>query len=566
MVTFGRSMFCTDAEPYYYDFLYGLDAEIPCAIADHIRQCAHCRMQIRHLEAAIAESEAQDDAPEGDMDLVGALGLHFAHLGEDVTCAKAKSFLPALLVPSLEIRIPTPITVHVDHCRRCIVDLEKIRELKLGPGQLVRLSRLFAAIPDGDSQICRRARSKTWAFACASFEGIDAEVLDHMCVCPRCRRRVYRYREKILAGRQPGDTIPGVGLCGGISMADLFEWVVPYGRPVQTAAPDGTMPAHLQACPECIGRMQSLHRTIYGIAERADSGVSTVYTTGGEAGRSGGHAQGPYGDHPVHVEVVHREPEPAPTRLRSLVGISTVLGRRAAGLRSRPILGVGLLSAAMVSLAILLAFGIRPASGVKMQELASNVKHIDNLHVRRYNADQTRLLQEMWIAHGLGLVVLRDARGDVLYDVNRLEKVIRHPDGGGRIERAAMTRDEQEGLGLVVDTVLGFLLNGAPSDRQLQPVAPDAVENAGQGTSVYELPWDTQSSSGLAVHNRRRVFLNPATGLPEKIKSFRLMPDDGQWRELTVQLFEYPTAQEVEAATQDIFPGWRSQSGDHRGL
>ena len=124
MVTFGRSMFCTDAEPYYYDYLYGLDAGVARAVADHIRQCAHCRTQVRRLEAAIAESEAQDRMLQGDMDVVGALGLHFAHLGADITCAKARSFLPVLLVPSLEIRIPTPITVHVDHCRQCAEDLE----------------------------------------------------------------------------------------------------------------------------------------------------------------------------------------------------------------------------------------------------------------------------------------------------------------------------------------------------------------------------------------------------------------------------------------------------------
>ena len=561
-------MFCTDAEPYYYDYLYGLDAGVARAVADHIRQCAHCRTQVRRLEAAIAESEAQDRMPQGDMDVVGALGLHFAHLGAGITCAKARSFLPVLLVPSLEIRIPTPITVHVDHCRQCAEDLEKIRELELAPDQLSRLSRFYAAIQDEDPLMCRRARSKTWAFACASFEGIDAEVLDHMCACPRCRRRVYRCREKILAGRQPGDTIPGVGLCGGIAMGDLFEWVVPYGRsggsPVEAAAGEEAMPSHLQACPECIERMQSLHRTVYGIAERADSGVSTVYTTGGEAGRSGGRAQGFYGSHPVHVEVSRREAEPAATRLGSVTRVRAALKRGVANLPFRPVLKVGLFAAAIVPLAILLVISIRPASGVSMQQLFDTLKGIENLHVKRYGADGTRLVQELWIARGKGLVALRDARGDRRYDGERFEKMIRYPGGGG-IERATMTREEQEGLDLLVNGVLGFLLDGAPSDRQLQPMAPDAVEDAGQGTAAYELAWDSPSSDGL-VHNRQRAFLNPATGLPEKIERSRLTPDDEQWRQMDVQVFEYPTRQKVELAIQGIFPGWRNQSGDQRGL
>ncbi len=569
MVTFGQSMFCTDAEPHYYDYLCGLDADIPRAVADHIRQCAHCRTQIRQLEAAIAESEAQDRTPEGGTDVVGALSLHFAHLGEDITCAKAKSFLPALLVPSLEIRIPTPITVHVDHCRRCTGDLEVIRELELRPEQLARLSRLYAAVSGGDPQICRRARSKTWAFACASFDGIDAKILDHMCACPRCRRRVHRCREKILAGRQPGDTIPGVGLCSGISTADLFEWVVPYGRTdgnhEHVCDGDEAMPSHLQACPECIERMQVLHRTIYGVAERVDSGVSTVYTTGSEAVKGGPEVEESlYSAYPIHVEVAHREPEPATTRLLPIAGVREALGRRLGSPQFRPVLKAGLLAAAMIPLAIALFVNIQPASAVRVQQLSDTIMGIENLHLTRYGPDGT-LVEELLMARGSGLVALRDARGDTLCDFTSREIIVRL-SGRGTPERALLTQDEHTSIMKAINATLGRALGDTPRDGRLQPLALDAAEGIGQGEAAHEYTWDSKASNGLVMQKRLKAFLDPDSGLPQRMESSRLMPGEEQWQLMDTYRFEYPTRQEVELDIQRLFPESQNHSDDHRGL
>jgi hypothetical protein len=564
MVTFGRSVYCTDVELYYYDYVCGLDADIPQAVADHIRQCAHCRTQIRQLEAAVAQSETQDCQGRGDEHVLGALNLHFAHLGEDITCAGAKSFLPPLLLPSLEIRIPTPITVHVDHCHQCAEDLEAIRELELRPEQLARLSQLFAATPGNSPERCRRTRAKTWAFACASFEGIDVRTLDHMCICPHCRRRVYRYREKILAGRQPGDTIPGIHLCDGISMADLFEWVVPYGRTgddiEDVVLADEVMPAHLQACPECIEKMQTLHRTIYGIAERVDSGVSTVYTTDSQAQTSGG-AESLYCGYPVHVEVMHRDPEPAVTRFQPIPAIREAWSRTVASRQFRP----ALTAAAMISLAILLLVTTQPASAIRVQDLADTIAGIQNLHLTQYTGDGTKPVQELLMARGAGLVRLKESENDTLYDLGKREKVIHHLDRG-TVEQVSLTQVEQDSIMRHVDGILRQALAGAPRNRGLYPLVLEGAEDVRQAEIVYELAWNSRSSNDLVVQNRVRASLGPIGGLPQRMEWSQLTPDDEQWRPMAVREFKYPTRQEVELTLQGDFPEWSDHSEDHSGL
>ncbi len=556
MVTFGRSMYCTDAEPYYYDFLCGLDAGIPHAVADHIRHCARCRAQIRQLEAAIAESEAQDRTPEGGADVVGTLGLHFAHLGEDITCAKARSFLPILLVPSLEIRIPTPITVHVDHCRSCAEDLEKLRELELRPEQLARLSRLYAAIPGGDPQMCRRTRAKTWAFACASFEGIDAQTLNHMCVCPRCRRRVYRCREKILAGRQPGDTIPGVGLCGGISMADLFEWVVPYdragGSPEQVFEGDETIPSHLQACPECIERMQALHRTIYSIAERVDSGVSTVYTTDGEAANNGGQMESLYKSYPIHVEVAHREPEPAATRLRAIAHVGTAVQRMMASPQFRPVMRAGLMAAAMIPLAILLLVNTRSASGLSIPKLDEDVRRVENIHVLSYERDVTEAVQEIWVSHAGRWAIRKDAHQQSLTDLERREQRA-GPPGGGASEIVSLTRDEAVGLERRINESIGSVRSAIPAGREYVLVTQEPVRDVQDGNETFDWIWERKSDVGPSQLYMLRVFVDPTTKRLNKAEYSQKMSNQDQWERYTTRVFEYLSQEEMDLDRKGMF-------------
>ena len=567
MVAFGPGISCRDAELYYYDYLCGLEADLPQAVVDHIRHCADCETEIRQLEAAIGESEAQDRHAGDDADVAGTLGLHFAHIGEEITCAKAKSFLPMLLVPSLHIRIPTPVTVHVDHCRQCIEDLESLRRLELRPEQLARLGRLYAATVGNEPHLlCRRARAKTWAFACASFDGIEPELLDHMCVCPRCRRRVYRRREKILISRQPGDTITGIGLCSGISTADLFDWVVPYGRGGDGTEPapagDGAMPSHLRACPECIERIQALHRTVYGIAERVDSGVSTVYTTGTKVVTSSERVESPYYGYPIHVEVGHRDRERAAIRFEPVARIR-VLGRRIASPEFKPVRRVALMATAVIPLAIILFVSTRPASGLSVRQLAADaLRNVEALHVVRYGMYGTRPEEETWIGQDAGLVVVKNANGQFVYDLRKGEMTVRW-QAEGTVESARLAPDDRVIARGVIEHALGFSRYGAPLNKDLERTA---VESA-QGTEdVYELTWTEVSSGDPAPQYRVIVLMDPATRLPRTAELWRNLSDADGWRLTNRWEYERSTQEQVNLAIQNgLAAGW-DQSGDHRGL
>jgi hypothetical protein len=145
MVIKNHKSLCGEAKLYYYDSLHGQDCEIiPEHIDNHIKSCPDCRENIEQLRIALSKDECvASNSGQNTAAVTTMLELHFAYIDKHVTCRTVRPFLPALLDPALEIRIPTPITVHLDNCQQCSEDLKTIRMMEPSGTELYRLSRLF---------------------------------------------------------------------------------------------------------------------------------------------------------------------------------------------------------------------------------------------------------------------------------------------------------------------------------------------------------------------------------------------------------------------------------------
>jgi hypothetical protein len=215
---------------WYYDYAAEHGPGVPEAGGRRVRRGLLFRKQIDRLQEAVtgAGGEADTSRPKMKRDIIDTLSGHFRCLDEQVTCARVKPFLPGLLLSSVQIRIPTPITVHLDHCPECADDLEALRDLGLSPEQLERLEQLYHGPAAPERQLCRQARSKIAAFVRGSLDEIEGELLDHLCTCPRCRARAYRGRQRLLE-RETTSKNEADG-AGDIAATEIFDYAVPYGR------------------------------------------------------------------------------------------------------------------------------------------------------------------------------------------------------------------------------------------------------------------------------------------------------------------------------------------------
>lgn len=131
MVASNGSGRCERAEAYYYDYLEEESrSAVPPSVLEHIRGCQYCQRRLGGLREKL--SMAPGEGPKGpagrDRRLIGELERHFELLGERLTCGRVQPFLAGLVDPAVKIRIPTPITVHVDNCPDCARDLESLRD------------------------------------------------------------------------------------------------------------------------------------------------------------------------------------------------------------------------------------------------------------------------------------------------------------------------------------------------------------------------------------------------------------------------------------------------------
>jgi hypothetical protein len=531
------------AVKWYHGFMASGGPGVPAAAVRHVRRCLVSRKQIDRLKEAVTGAGGETDTSRSKMkrDIIDTLSEHFRSLDERVTCSRVKPFLPGLLMPSVQVRIPTPITVHVDHCDECAEDLAALRGLALSPEQLERLEQLYQH-PSADSRrLCRRARSKIAAFARGSLDGISGEILDHLCTCGRCRSRVHRSRQRLLENGACGEVRAGGE---DIPAAALFDYAVPYGRtdhvaqPPSAGEPEGPPPGtgaphgHVRTGQPSLKRIQELDETIYGIAERTDSGVATVYRTSDEAKGLPGSLADLYPEYPIDVQVIHGEPEPAAAPAWSPARVKVALKRSTCNPRVRLILKTAIAAAAMIPLALLFQ-NTYTASGITLGQVFRALGAADNVQVTRFYPETGEVLQELRISREMKVTVVTNAAGRDIYNLRTKQK--KSVTSSGAVETVELSEDDCARVRGWMDGILGFASVDVPIGAPWRQMSRDAAK----GRAVYELTCDEQILGGGDSVYRWEVTLDAATKLPQEIREFQDTRTQEPERLLSVREFRY---------------------------
>jgi hypothetical protein len=501
---------CQEAQVYYYDFLCQDDTAVPESVSRHIAACPACQEQIRRLREALFEAQ-RDPSPAGSWDdeTIEALAQQFQLLDEHVACSDVKSFLPELALPSPRIRIPTPVTVHIDHCPECAKDLAALRELDLTTDQLRRLGRLFESLRGQDSMGVRQAPAGAAALDCLSVDG------------------------------------SGVA-CNDITRADLFDCAFPSG--VSPGERHKVVAAHLRICPTCLEKSQTLQRRIGTILERADSETSTVYHAESDA-EDAHQAAGDLHPYPIDVQVLHGESG-------SSTGGSHPSTARAVGRRgSRWFAGL-FTKAAVVAIALAALLMLRwinapTASGTNVGNMLQVLAEVPSVYVLttdRYD----KPIQELWIDYRSNRMMMKNADVCVLYDLDHCRKRTIDPvTGAGPPEK--LSRTQRDRVRQMMAERLRDTMARVSLDATLHPPTGDFGSVTGGNLDVYEKTWALRTR-GVSVRSGLRVYVDPATGLPQKTESYQEMLGETQWNLATRTVFTYPSEQEMDRSIQEFFP------------
>jgi hypothetical protein len=536
---------CEQAAQHYFDVLGGnISQSVPEEMAAHIQQCDRCKAEIEQLKTALC-SEKPDDQIQNQIDtaLAVSLELQYAYAGLRVMCGQAKPFLPSLADPVFEIRVPTPITAHLDNCKQCADDLETIRRLNLTHTQLCRLGQLFAEKPAANQLLCAEAKKAMPFMARLDFEGLPADMLKHVCLCTGCRRALLEQRDTAIEriGKQvKQQQLP----CGTILPKDIFDYAIPYGVDPQDdeyCRSRKSLISHTALCSDCFERIQNLQKTIFEIVDRPASGIATKFLVSHSV-KDNKLASSAYGDPAIRVEVTHKAAALHRIKERLSAANLKLLIKPAA-------------AAAVILFALLFYFNTPAVNAVDLAQVYAALTKITNVHIASFVPAKAEPTQQQWISKTLNISIFKTPTELVLWDIPNSTKRIKNIDSG-TIETTSISSDSMARVQKNIEGTLNLLpfnsLSELPADAKWKQITEGSIESLAPDTNLYDLTWTQKGLTDSVILKRWRVFVDSKTGLPQRVEWYEKVKGDDDYVLKSYMLVDYLSQPQIQTIIRDF--------------
>jgi len=490
---------CLKSRPYYYDFLVdGNESYIPEGILRHIAVCRYCKSEIHRLKGMLERKKTKPGGEEGlKLSCISdILNLHFSYLDSFVNCKEVKPFLPVMLIGQLGVRIPTPITAHIDHCSSCSEDIATLKQLDLQDGQLIRFAHFLAKPPLAD-QGWEEFRSPP--------------------------RRI-KGSQKINRDMPKAD--------GHLFKSELFDFCFPYKAGLnerEYADFRKSVNLHLKQCPKCLEKAEYMHKALYGIAARPDSGVATYCSIEEQSQGQSNPALADndlYTDWPINVKVFGKTRRKAVSAFGGLSTGYRLLKNRVKSLNLRKYASVALPAAAAILIAVTLLVNIPQAKALDFQKVYQAIRGMENAKISVFHPGQKEPVQVKWVSKALdielfkmdGKFTLWDFSGNTVKKTSSLSSDSTSKTAISEARNGKLRNMMVESLGLVPFSQWN---NKLSRKFVWQRVSEDEVETTEAHTRVYDFYW--RYPLDVELVERWRYFIDPATDLPKRVEfSWRL--------------------------------------------
>ena len=558
MISHNPDINCTNARLYYYDFLSKeTGGGIPEGAFQHIMQCLNCQTEMDRLKDLFVQADEGFDSERSRKDsaISTLLKLHFEYIGEPVKCDTAKPFLASLADPALQIRIPTPITTHLDKCQSCRDDLLTLLDMHLPHKYLCRLGQVLAEKPVEDDFSCSQAQAAIPAVVSMAFHETNAEILKHLCICPNCRKKLYLHRENVREDLLRNSALHGGFPCESVSAADIYDYCLPYGIDPADDEYVGfreSLTSHLRECPICLAKVQELHLTIYNIAERVESEVVTICDIGESTETQSTGESGYDAGFPINMEIEDSEGKVDAEQPTTTLDFAATLKKKTPALNLKPLYKAGLTAAAVIAIGFALLFNAPAAKAVTIEKICRAIENARNVYIATFKPGKTEPEQERWVSRSLNIYISKTEKVSVLSDIPNKVRRVKRLDTGS-VEKSLLQTEKITGIENMITGSLGLIpfsdLSLVPEDAEWNRVTSNELK-AASDTAIYELVWIKGSLAGNKVFNKWRVFVDPKTYLPTKTEFYTRVGDSG-YTLGSVKIVEYWSDSKIEAVIQE---------------
>ncbi len=547
MIVINPNSQCDEAKPYYYDYLNNHKEDIPLNVSQHIDECSFCQSEIGRLSQIINENEClYEGRKQVDAIITTSIKLHFAYKDTMVNCQNVKPFLPGLADPLLKIRIPTPITVHIDNCEKCKESLKIIRSLNLNHKQLCTLAQIFAE-PLPRKELCIKALEFIPHVVSFSLNKTNSETLKHICICPDCREQLYYRRDlirkELLKSGIRKENFP----CESVQPTDIFDYCFPYGIEVendQYAKFRLALTSHISVCATCLNKMQELQRTIIEILESTNSGVITYYKINSNRKIHVGNTEDMYKEWPIEVKVYDSLQD---SPIETLAERKTKVFKHTHVRKLVKVLSV----AAVILFFFILYFNTPSAKAIGLNQICSAISKLQNIYFATYVSNEDIPIEEKWISASLDMILLKTKSRIVLWNIdNKIQESIDLQKTNSQIVRSDY--EDWDGIKNMLTAPWGLLpfsdISDVPenSNAKWQKIENEIVDITIENTEIYELTWREQSRAGLPVFRKWRGYVEVDSKLLKRCEFLEKIGTAEEYDLRFIKVVEYPSVHEME--------------------
>ncbi len=443
------------------------------------------------------------------------------------TCEKAKRYYYDYLGKKTRQSIPDTIINHVSQCKHCQSELERLKDLveencankKLEATdkyvamqvEVLKSHFYYATVPVN----CSAAKPFLPSLADKYLKvNMPTPITAHLDKCSSCSEDLEKIQRLNLSHKQ---------LC---RLGQLFA--------------DRSQNSHdnfaqfISAVESVISvkEAQKLHKIIYGIYERPDSGVTTCFNIEQQdKDKSISEQDDIYAGFPVSVEVSpHKQSESLsdkqavhPTRMKLFVKFA---------------------AAAAVIIFALIFFSISPtAQAVGLERIYTALEHVKNIYISLSAPHDERPGQKVWISQEQNIKIFKTKSQSVLWD---MDKKLRKTKSlyTGSVKTQKLSDDDIAKISANMAAPWGLLpfddISKVPSKANWQLVSGDNLEFTMAGTEVYDLTWTEQSLSGAAIYEKWRGYIDAETKLPVRIERWKRISLQGQYELESITNVSYP--------------------------
>ncbi|MFA6187468.1 MAG: hypothetical protein WC770_09725, partial [Phycisphaerae bacterium] len=385
---------------------------------------------------------------------------------------------------------------------------------------------------------CSQAQKAIPSVVSMALNKTDKDTLKHLCVCPDCRKKLSQHREQVCNESLNNKTGEQTFICEGISASDFFDYVVPYGiDPAndQYVQFRRFFTSHASVCPVCLANMQELHNTVFGIAERAESGIATIYHIDESAETKAVESGDIYAGFPIRVEMIKSGDE---IKVQEPVIISNAASKR---INIRPLFKIGIAAAAVILVGTVLLMNISTAKAVTLDGIYKAIEKVKNVHISSFIPNKKEPVQQQWVSRTLNVNMIKTEKESVLWDAaNRIKK--NKYLNSNSVQTTNLTAEMIADSQNMITGSLGLLpfnsISEIPSDAEWKSVG-NINHGIADKTEVYDLIWVEKNYDGHFMFKKGKFFIDAETSLPRRVELYQKSDSDSEYILKYTRVVEY---------------------------